>query len=60
MQALAFCFLIIAYKFVYQECHSDPSGGHLGREKTLYKIKCRFYWPQLYVEVDNLVSHCMG
>lgn len=39
-----------------QECHSNPSGGHLGRSKTVGKIKTRHYWPNQYVDVDHLVS----
>ena len=39
-----------------QECHSNPTGGHLGRSKTAGKIKTRYYWPNQYVDVDNLVS----
>ena len=39
-----------------QECHSSPTGGHLGRSKTAGKIKTRYYWPNQYVDVDNLVS----
>ena len=39
-----------------QECHSNPTGGHLGRSKMTGKIKNRYYWPNQYVDVDNLVS----
>lgn len=39
-----------------QECHSNPTGGHLGRSKTAGKMKTRYYWPNLYVDMNNLVS----
>lgn len=30
---------------VLEELHGRISGGHLGEDKTLQKLKQRFYWP---------------
>ena len=30
---------------VLKEVHEGAMGGHLGEEKTLQKLKERFYWP---------------
>ena len=32
-------------KIVLAELHEGMTGGHLGQEKTLMKLKERFYWP---------------
>ena len=30
---------------ILQECHDAPTGGHLGKDKTIEQVKRRFYWP---------------
>ena len=40
---------------VLQELHSGAVRGHLGEEKTLKKLKERFYWP---VHVKNWCRAC--
>lgn len=40
-------------------CHDDPlSGGHLGFAKTFGKIKTRYFWPNMYSEIENYVKSC--
>ncbi len=56
IQYVATCERTLSY---VQECHADPTGGHLGRTKTNSKIKARFYWPNQYIDVDNLVGSCV-
>lgn len=29
---------------VLKACHSDPTGGHMGVNKTLQKVNTRYYW----------------
>ena len=36
-----------------QELHKGVVGGHLGFEKTLEKVKERFYWPGQYKDVQE-------
>lgn len=33
-------------------------GGHLGRDKTYYKISDRFYWKTLWTDVQKYVQEC--
>jgi hypothetical protein len=35
--------------------HDIPSAGHLGVDKTLEKLKTRFYWPNMK---DYVQIHC--
>ena len=34
------------------------SGGHFGVEKTLPRIKQRFWWPSLKTSVEKLIANC--
>ncbi len=38
--------------------HDIPSGGHLGSEKTLERIKTSFYWPGMKNEVEKYCTTC--
>lgn len=38
--------------------HDIPSGGHLGAEKTLDKIRNSLYWPKMKRDVENYCSRC--
>lgn len=39
-------------------CHDIPSGGHLGKPKTLSKIQSRFYWPKMELEISLYIDAC--
>ena len=39
-------------------CHDIPSGGHLGKPKTLAKIQSRFYWPRMELEISLYIDAC--
>ena len=41
---------------IMKSCHSDATAGHLGRNKTFYKISERYYWPGIFKDVTNAVS----
>ena len=38
--------------------HEGVMGGHLGVEKTLDRLKERFYWPGHYMDVSNWCRNC--
>ncbi|KAI9551000.1 hypothetical protein GHT06_005556 [Daphnia sinensis] len=44
---------------VLEACHDTPSSGHQGEEKTLFRIKSRFWWPRLGKSVENFVNSCI-
>ena len=35
------------------------NGSHFGRDKTIYKIRKRFFWPSMYKDVENYVKSCI-
>lgn len=42
---------------VFDECHSSPFAGHVGRDNTVQKIKERYYWPTYYQDTVEMVYH---
>ena len=45
-------------KQVLHELHAGALGGHLGEEKTLLKVKERFYWPGMQGDVQDWCRTC--
>lgn len=43
---------------VLKECHDDNTAGHLGIRKTYFKVKQRYFWPNLLQEVKHHVQKC--
>ena len=39
-------------------CHDHPLAGHMGLEKTLNKIRDRYWWPHIYKEVKEYIATC--
>ncbi|KRX34720.1 Retrovirus-related Pol polyprotein from transposon, partial [Trichinella murrelli] len=38
--------------------HSGPEGDHLGKKKNLWKVRQRFYWPDLSEDVADWCRKC--
>ena len=43
---------------ILQEVHGGKSSGHLGEEKTLAKLRERFYWPGMTTSVHEWCQTC--
>ena len=43
---------------ILKELHEGSLGGHLSTDKTLWKLKERFYWPGHYRDVQQWCSSC--
>lgn len=43
---------------VLQELHNGPSGGHLGVNKTVEKVKQRFYWIGCHQSAKDWIQNC--
>ena len=43
---------------IMEQLHSGALEGHLGVDKTVAKIRERFYWPGMYRDVEQWVSTC--
>ena len=35
------------------------NGAHFGRDKTIHKIKTRYYWPSMHKDIENYVKSCI-
>ena len=38
---------------------SAANGAHFGRDKTLHKIKTRYFWLSMYTDIDNYIQSCV-
>ncbi|PNF33868.1 hypothetical protein B7P43_G07231 [Cryptotermes secundus] len=45
-------------KDVLSELHGGPSGGHFGVNKTLNKVRQRFYWLQARTDIEKWCRQC--
>lgn len=45
---------------VFEMCHNDMGGGHLGFKKTWPKIRDRFYWKNMYNDTDDYLKRCVA
>ena len=45
---------------IVKEAHQGISGGHLGQEKMLHRIKQKFYWPGYFNDVCNWCAACLS
>ena len=43
-------------KKILLACHIDSTSGHLGKTRTLYRVKERFIWHGMVKNVVSLVS----
>ena len=48
----------IRTKEVLQEMHNGGSGAHYGTNKTLYKVRERFYWVLCWEHVESWGKKC--
>lgn len=44
------------YQKVFEDCHSSATGAHLGRDRTLSRVRDRYYWPRWYTFIEQKVS----
>lgn len=43
---------------VLKQCHDGAAGGHLGVDKTLSKVRQRYYWPGMRDDVRDYCATC--
>ena len=36
------------------------NGAHFGRDKTIHKIKQRYFWHSMYKDIDNYIKSCIS
>ena len=43
---------------IIKDAHEGTVGGHLGQDKTLHRVKQRFYWPGHFNDIRNWCRSC--
>ncbi|CAF1384371.1 unnamed protein product [Rotaria sordida] len=47
-------------KTILQIYHDTvANGAHFGRDKTIHKIKQRYFWPSMYKDINNYIKSCI-
>ncbi|CAF1498928.1 unnamed protein product, partial [Rotaria sordida] len=47
-------------KTILQLYHDTAANGaHFGRDKTIHKIKQRYFWPSMYKDINNYIKSCI-
>lgn len=41
---------------ILKGCHSNPTSGHLGINKTWQKVASRYYWPGMYQDIQDFIG----
>ena len=44
---------------IIKECHEPPTSGHVGKPKTVQRIRSRFYWPRMEIQVSTFIDGCI-
>ena len=44
---------------ILKALHSDATGGHLGREKLIAKLRERYYWYGMFTDAENYCRDCI-
>ena len=43
---------------IIKACHDDALGGHFGIDRTLRKIKTKYWWPHMYNQIKDWIDSC--
>jgi hypothetical protein len=46
-------------RLMFTAYHASPVCGHMGRYKTLFRLRQRFFWPSMRKFVEDLVGACL-
>ena len=45
---------------ILREAHDEPTAGHLGLAKTLVRLACQYYWPEMLRMATKYVRFCVS
>ena len=43
---------------ILQACHDDPTAGYLGENRTYNKVAQRYFWNEIFRDVERYVKAC--
>ena len=43
---------------IISEYHASVTSGHIGIQKTVAKIKEKYYWPTIFSDTENFIKNC--
>ena len=44
---------------ILKALHSDPTGGHLGKDKLTSKLRERYYWYGMLTDAEEFYKQCI-
>lgn len=47
-------------KNIIKENHETPSGGHIGINKMIQKLRRNYYWNNMKSTITNFVKNCIS
>ena len=45
-------------RILFSHYHAGPTGGHMGEYKTLFRLRTRFFWPNMRSDIKLWVQRC--
>jgi hypothetical protein len=43
---------------IFSAYHASPTAGHMGVYKTLHRLRLRFFWPKMRLDIKTWVEQC--
>ena len=54
---------MLLYRKLFSYYYAGPSGGHMSKYKTLFRLRLRLFWPHMREEIKlwvKMCAHCIS
>ena len=52
------CHIVVPMRDVFNLMHASPVAGHIGKYKIYYRLKIRFFWLGIKIDIKDWVKQC--